>query len=112
MPIETSHDEEEKADWKRKMDRISAEVSRMRDARGVVPGLAVILVGNNRDSAIYVGNKKEDCKDVGINYFEVRLAEDSTNHDVLNFIRKFNYDSSVHGIVVPLPLPSVCFFLF
>lgn len=90
-------------------DEISGEVSRMKDTIGVVPGLAVILVGDRKDSATYVRNKKKACESVGINSFEVRLPEHSTEKEVLKFIVDFNHDSSVHGILVQLPLPSVCF---
>ncbi|XP_059456387.1 bifunctional protein FolD 4, chloroplastic [Corylus avellana] len=87
-------------------DEITAEVSRMKDAIGVIPGLAVILVGDRKDSATYVRNKKKASESVGINSFEVRLPEDSTEQEVLKFISDFNDDPSVHGILVQLPLPS------
>lgn len=90
-------------------DEIAAEVSRMREAVGVIPGLAVILVGDRKDSATYVRNKKKACESVGINSLEVNLPSDSTEEQVLNFISDYNDDPSVHGILVQLPLPSVCF---
>jgi 5,10-methylene-tetrahydrofolate dehydrogenase/methenyl tetrahydrofolate cyclohydrolase len=90
-------------------DEITAEVLKMKEAIGVVPGLAVILVGDRKDSATYVRNKKKACESVGINSFEVRLPEDSTEQEVIKFISKFNNDPSVHGILVQLPLPSVWF---
>lgn len=92
-------------------DEITAEVSRMKDAIGVIPGLAVILVGDRKDSATYVRNKKRACESVGINSFEVQLPEDSTEQEVLKFISDFNDDPSVHGILVQLPLPSVSFYI-
>lgn len=85
---------------------IAVETSRMKDAIGVVPGLAVILVGDRKDSATYVRNKKKACEAVGINSFEVHLPENSTEQEVLDSISKFNEDPSVHGILVQLPLPS------
>ncbi|KAK7340226.1 hypothetical protein VNO77_20924 [Canavalia gladiata] len=87
-------------------DEITAEVSRMREATGVVPGLAVILVGDRKDSATYVRNKKKACESVGINSLEANLPEDSTEEEVLNYISGYNNDPSVHGILVQLPLPS------
>ncbi|GLT79606.1 hypothetical protein SLA2020_510890 [Shorea laevis] len=87
-------------------EEIAAEVLRMKDAIGVVPGLAVILVGDRKDSATYVRNKKKACESVGINSFEVRLPEESSEQEVLNAISGFNDDTSVHGILVQLPLPS------
>lgn len=87
-------------------EEIAAEVSRMKEEIGVVPGLAVILVGDRKDSATYVRNKKKACESVGINSFEVHLPEDSAEQEVLKFIAGFNDDPSVHGILVQLPLPS------
>lgn len=87
-------------------DEITAEVSRMRESIGVIPGLAVILVGDRKDSATYVRNKKKACESVGINSLEANLPEDSTEEEVLNYIAGYNDDPSVHGILVQLPLPS------
>ena len=92
-------------------DEINVEVSRMKDAIGVVPGLAVIIVGDRKDSATYVRNKRKACESVGINSFEVRLPEDATEQEVVKHISEFNDDSSVHGILVQLPLPSVSFLI-
>lgn len=99
-----------KAVAKQIRDEISAEVMRMKDAIGEIPGLAVIIVGNRKDSATYVRNKRKACESVGINSFEVPLPEDSTEEEVIKFIKEFNDDPSVHGILVQLPLPSVFFF--
>ncbi|KAE9615573.1 hypothetical protein Lal_00045283 [Lupinus albus] len=87
-------------------DEITAEVSRMKEAIGVTPGLAVILVGDRKDSATYVRNKKKACDSVGIVSLEANLPEDSTEQEVLNYISGFNDDPSVHGILVQLPLPK------
>ncbi|GMP37154.1 hypothetical protein CsSME_00008969 [Camellia sinensis var. sinensis] len=87
-------------------DEITAEISRMKDAIGVVPGLAVILVGDRKDSATYVRNNKKACESVGINSYEAHLPEDSTEQEVLKYISGFNDEPSVHGILVQLPLPS------
>ncbi|XP_021279523.1 bifunctional protein FolD 4, chloroplastic-like [Herrania umbratica] len=86
-------------------EEISAEVLKMKDAIGVVPGLAVILVGDRKDSATYVRNKKKACESVGINSFEVHLPEDASEQEVLKSISDFNDDPSIHGILVQLPLP-------
>ncbi|XVF73234.1 hypothetical protein PTKIN_Ptkin12aG0185200 [Pterospermum kingtungense] len=87
-------------------EEISAEVSKMKDTIGVVPGLAVILVGDRKDSATYVRNKKKACESVGVNSFEVHLPEDTSEEVVLQYISQYNDDPSVHGILVQLPLPS------
>ncbi|CAL9232632.1 Tetrahydrofolate dehydrogenase/cyclohydrolase NAD(P)-binding domain [Arabidopsis thaliana x Arabidopsis arenosa] len=95
-----------KAVAKKIRDEITIEVSRMKESIGVIPGLAVILVGDRKDSATYVRNKKKACDSVGIKSFEVRLAEDSSEEEVLKSVSGFNDDPSVHGILVQLPLPS------
>ncbi|TYJ15937.1 hypothetical protein E1A91_A10G216500v1 [Gossypium mustelinum] len=87
-------------------EEISAEVTKLKEAIGVVPGLAVILVGDRKDSATYVRNKKKACESVGINSFEVNLPDDASEQEVLKYILDFNGDPSVHGILVQLPLPS------
>ncbi|CAK9180058.1 unnamed protein product [Ilex paraguariensis] len=87
-------------------DEITAEISRMKDSIGIVPGLAVILVGDRKDSATYVRNKKKASESVGVNSYEVFLPENSTEEEVLNYISNFNDDPSVHGILIQLPLPS------
>ncbi|KAI4364745.1 hypothetical protein MLD38_020800 [Melastoma candidum] len=95
-----------KATAKQIREEIAIEVSRMMDAIGVVPGLAVILVGDRKDSATYVRNKKKACESVGIKSFEVNLPENTQEEEVLKFIEGFNEDPAVHGILVQLPLPS------
>ena len=89
-------------------EEIAVEISRMKDAIGIVPGLAVILVGSRKDSQTYVRNKKKACEGVGITSHEVNLPEDCTEEEVLKHIVGFNTDPSVHGILVQLPLPWVC----
>lgn len=98
-----------KAVAKQIREEIAVEVSKMKEAVGVIPGLTVILVGDRKDSATYVRNKKKACESVGINSLEVNLPEDSTEEEVLNYISDYNDDPAVHGILVQLPLPSVCF---
>lgn len=87
-------------------DEVAAEILRMKDAIGVIPGLAVILVGDRKDSATYVRNKKKACESVGINSYEVRLNESASEEEVIEKVREFNENPSVHGILVQLPLPS------
>mgnify|MGYP001287937346 FL=1 len=73
---------------------------------GVVPGLAVILVGDDAASAVYVGNKIRACEAVGIRSFTDRLPASITNEELLARIEELNGDESVHGILVQLPLPA------
>jgi 5,10-methylene-tetrahydrofolate dehydrogenase/methenyl tetrahydrofolate cyclohydrolase len=88
-------------------EEVGVEIARMKDATGVVPGLAVILVGSRKDSQTYVRNKKKACEAVGIKSYEVNLPEDCSEYEVIKHITTFNDDPSVHGILVQLPLPRV-----
>ena len=72
---------------------------------GTVPGLAVILVGENPASAVYVGNKVRASAEVGIRSTTIRLPDTVSNAELLGRIVELNADTSVHGILVQLPLP-------
>ena len=71
-----------------------------------VPRLAVVLVGDDPASAIYVRNKERDCRECGIDCRDHRLAADTTQEALLALIRELNRDDSVDGILVQLPLPG------
>lgn len=86
---------------------IADEVCRMKDAIGKVPGLAVILVGQRKDSQSYVRNKIKACQEVGIASLMAELPEDCEEDEVLSAVSSFNGNPSVHGILVQLPLPQV-----
>lgn len=86
-------------------DEVSQRVSALR-ARGVQPGLAVILVGDNPASAVYVRNKVKDCEEVGIVSTLDRLPAETSEATLLERISELNADPSVHGILVQLPLPA------
>ena len=70
------------------------------------PGLAVILVGNDPASEVYVGRKIKKCAEVGIVNFEHRLPADSSQEEVLSLIARLNEDPAVHGILCQVPLPE------
>ncbi|NMP37156.1 MAG: bifunctional methylenetetrahydrofolate dehydrogenase/methenyltetrahydrofolate cyclohydrolase FolD [Clostridiales bacterium] len=74
--------------------------------RGINVGLAVIIVGENPASQVYVRNKKNDCAEVGITSFEYALPESTTQQELLALIEKLNADDSVSGILCQLPLPE------
>jgi methylenetetrahydrofolate dehydrogenase (NADP+) / methenyltetrahydrofolate cyclohydrolase len=74
--------------------------------RGVVPGLAAVLVGDDQASRIYVGAKHKACADVGIRSEQVDMPIFVTEHELLATIRRLNRDPEIHGIIVQLPLPS------
>ena len=86
--------------------RIKSEVEVIRSRYDDAPGLAVIIVGDNPASKVYVRNKKRACEEVGINSYEISLPETVTEDELLGRIELLNQDSSVHGILVQLPLPS------
>ncbi|KAL3615839.1 hypothetical protein CASFOL_040133 [Castilleja foliolosa] len=88
--------------------RIASEVSRMKELVGQVPGLAVILAGQRRDSQTYVRNKITACEEVGIKYKMISLPENCTECEVCNALCSFNEDPSIHGILAQLPLPQRC----
>jgi methylenetetrahydrofolate dehydrogenase (NADP+)/methenyltetrahydrofolate cyclohydrolase len=72
----------------------------------ISPGLAVILVGNDEASKVYVRNKHKICLELGIKSFEVSLSEDITKEELLTEIEKLNNDDNVNGILLQLPLPD------
>lgn len=74
--------------------------------KGIVPGLATVLVGEDPASKVYVANKHKDCKEVGIDSLHVALPASTTEQQLLARIRDFNEDPKVHGILVQLPLPK------
>lgn len=75
-------------------------------ARGTTPGLAVILVGDDPASHVYVANKIKACHEVGIDSIEERLPVSTTAKEIAAVIERLNKDDSVHGILLQLPLPS------
>ncbi len=85
---------------------ITAEVEDFKSKTGITPGLAVILVGNNPASCVYVRNKHKACLEVGMNSFEINMPEQTTEAELLKKIEELNCDASVHGILVQLPLPK------
>ena len=85
---------------------IAVAVKEMKDTTGVTPGLAVILVGNNPASAVYVRNKHKACVEVGMNSYEITMPEDTAEETLLAKIDELNANPDVHGILVQLPLPK------
>lgn len=76
------------------------------NGKGIIPGLAVIMVGNNPASKTYVRNKKMACEKAGIKSEEYLLPENASEKEILNLIDKLNATKEVSGILVQLPLPS------
>ena len=88
------------------IDQLSEHILNMKETENVVPHLAVILVGNNAASEIYVRNKQRACERAGVHSSVIRMPEEASKEDVLVKIRELNEDDSVHGVMVQLPLPS------
>ena len=88
-----------------KRQEIKERVAKLNE-QGKQVGLAVIIVGNNSASRVYVNNKKKACEEVGINSFEFALPEETTQEELLALISKLNGDDKVNGILCQLPLPS------
>lgn len=86
-------------------DKITADVAELRWETGLVPGLAVVLVGDDPASAVYVSSKHRQTVAAGMASFEHRLPVETTEDDLLALIERLNGDPAVHGILVQLPLP-------
>jgi methylenetetrahydrofolate dehydrogenase (NADP+)/methenyltetrahydrofolate cyclohydrolase len=85
---------------------LKEQVARFVAMHGYAPGLAVVLVGEDPASAVYVRNKSRACEEVGI-YSEVyRLPQETKEEDLLSLIAKLNQEKNIHGILVQLPLPK------
>ena len=84
---------------------IKKEVSTMQKDLGVTPGLAVILVGNDPASAVYVRNKKRACEETGMYSRVITVPAETDEEDLLSLLDELNKDQDIHGILVQLPLP-------
>jgi methylenetetrahydrofolate dehydrogenase (NADP+)/methenyltetrahydrofolate cyclohydrolase len=85
---------------------ITSAVQTLVQARGIRPGLAAVLVGDNPASQIYVRNKRKACQQVGIDSWLHELPSSATQTELLDLIDRLNNDRAVHGILVQLPLPK------
>lgn len=86
-------------------DKIAEEVQELKKS-GITPGLAVIIVGEDTASQIYVRNKQRACEEVGFESFKYELPESTTQNELLELIKKLNNDDRVNGILCQLPLPK------
>ena len=87
-------------------NEITEEVKDFERVNGFVPGLAVIIVGENPASKVYVRNKKLACEQVGFYSEVIEMPEESTEAELLSVIDRLNGDEKIHGILVQLPLPK------
>ena len=86
-------------------ERIATEVNGLK-AKGVTPGLAVIIVGTDPASQVYVGSKERTCIELGMYSEKYELPENTTNEELLALVEKLNNDDKIHGILCQLPLPK------
>ncbi|MBR3792284.1 MAG: bifunctional 5,10-methylene-tetrahydrofolate dehydrogenase/5,10-methylene-tetrahydrofolate cyclohydrolase, partial [Clostridia bacterium] len=84
-------------------DELAQEVTELK-AKGINPGLAVIIVGDDPASRVYVNNKKKACEQIGIYSEEYALSEETTQEELLKLIEKLNNDKKINGILVQLPV--------
>src|SRR5437016_14086826 len=84
---------------------LAAEIAELK-RRGVTPGLAAVLVGNNPASATYVRMKGKACEEAGLYHETIRLPPETSEAELLTLIDRLNADPKIHGILVQLPLPK------
>ena len=87
-------------------EKVATHVERIKTENGITPGLAVVLVGEDPASQVYVRSKGKQTVEVGMKSVEHRLDADTSEKDLLALIDKLNNDNSIHGILVQLPLPG------
>jgi methylenetetrahydrofolate dehydrogenase (NADP+)/methenyltetrahydrofolate cyclohydrolase len=83
-----------------------AEAEKLREETGVMPGLAVVIVGEDPASQVYVRNKHKACEELGLHNVSVEMPERTTREELLAKIDELNADPKIHGILVQLPLPK------
>ncbi len=86
--------------------RIAVAVASLKKNHNLTPGLAVVLVGEDPASKVYVANKAKQTVEVGMNSWEHKLPADTSEADLLALVKRLNDDSSVHGILVQMPVPK------
>jgi len=87
-------------------ERIGVQIARLKADHSLTPGLAVVLVGEDPASQVYVRNKGAQTKEVGMNSFEHKLDADTSEETLLRLIEDLNNDDAVNGILVQLPVPD------
>jgi len=88
-------------------DEVARDVL-VQTARGVVPGLAVVLVGEDAASSVYVRNKGRACEEAGMHSVTIRLPATTTQDELLTVVDRLNADPAIHGMLVQMPLPAQC----
>ena len=86
--------------------KVAAHVARLKADHGITPGLAVVLVGQDAASEVYVRNKGIATKEAGMNSFEFRMPDTTSEEELLAKVRELNADPQVHGVLVQFPVPD------
>ena len=86
-------------------EEVARNVQSLKHDRGITPGLAVVLIGDDPASAIYVRNKGRACREVGIESHTFNLPADCSQDQVVQMVNELNHDKSFHGILTQLPFP-------
>lgn len=87
-------------------EKVAGHVARLKEENDITPGLAVVLVGEDPASQVYVRSKGKQTTEVGMNSYEHKMDADTSEADLLAVVEKLNSDPAVHGILVQLPLPK------
>ncbi|MEJ5218131.1 bifunctional methylenetetrahydrofolate dehydrogenase/methenyltetrahydrofolate cyclohydrolase FolD [Cognatishimia sp. D5M38] len=87
-------------------EKVAGHVARLKEENGITPGLAVVLVGEDPASQVYVRSKGKQTVEAGMNSYEHKLDADTSEEDLLAVVNQLNNDPNVHGILVQLPLPG------
>ncbi len=87
-------------------DAVKEQALELKEKYGITPGLAVVIVGNDPASRVYVNNKKKACEYCGFKSEEYALPEETTQEELLALVKKLNEKDDIHGILVQLPLPK------
>ena len=87
-------------------EKVATQISKLKSDHNITPGLAVVLVGEDPASQVYVRSKGKQTVEVGMNSYEHKLNDDASEETLLALIDSLNNDDSVHGILVQLPLPK------
>jgi methylenetetrahydrofolate dehydrogenase (NADP+)/methenyltetrahydrofolate cyclohydrolase len=85
--------------------RVAVETDRLEAEMGITPGLAVVLVGDDPASKVYVSGKGRKAEEIGFHSIQYTLSAEASEAEVLSYIEKLNHDTTIHGILVQLPLP-------
>ena len=86
--------------------RIAGHVARLKAEHGITPGLAVVIVGHDPASQVYVSNKARQTAEVGMASFKYELPEETSEAELLELVKRLNTDEQVHGILVQMPVPK------